>query len=372
MLAAVSYRPPAKGNPSDRRKRAGGSTGATGVRLFAHAVPGIGRLLGDELDRIDGVKVQDSGFDGRSDVVLFTATHPKAVVDTPALRLAEDLFVEVGRTLRSEGDRAPWIARRLWKPARAQRALADLAGVRGSVRDRATFRVVARVLQERSFVRTELRRHFSDAVQHTQARWRFSDPADVEVWVLEYQQGRFVAGLRASDVQMRQHGGRVAERSGALRPTVASAMVRLAGEPGLELLDPCCGSGTILEEAAELGWKPVGRDIDPDAVALAARNVSRAAVAEGDARRLDLADGSVDAVVSNLPFGRQFGVDGDMNDWLRSVLDEMVRVTRPGGTVVLLAPAIPRSALPAGLRASRSVPVRVLGTKATIWVYDRR
>jgi hypothetical protein len=49
--------------------------------------------------------------------------------------------------------------------------------------------------------------------------------------VSDYQQGRIVAGLRLTSIHMRQHGGREAERRGALRPTVAAAMVMLAGEP---------------------------------------------------------------------------------------------------------------------------------------------
>jgi 23S rRNA G2445 N2-methylase RlmL len=68
------------------------------------------------------------------------------------------------------------------------------------------------------------------------------------VWVVEYQPGKIVAGLRVSDLRMRQHEGRDIERSGALRPTVAAAMVHLAGKPDGILLDPC-GSGTILAEA---------------------------------------------------------------------------------------------------------------------------
>ncbi|HLB76798.1 MAG TPA: hypothetical protein VJO72_07170, partial [Candidatus Dormibacteraeota bacterium] len=59
----------------------------------------------------------------------------------------------------------------------------------------------------------------------------------IEVWISEYLPGRFVAGLRLSDVKMRQHEGRLVEREGALRPTVASAMVRLAGDGAGLLLD---------------------------------------------------------------------------------------------------------------------------------------
>ncbi|MGH8776651.1 MAG: TfoX/Sxy family protein [Jiangellaceae bacterium] len=112
---------------------------------------------------------------------------------------------------------------------------------------------------------------------------------------------------------MRQHGRREAERAGALRPTVAAAMIGLAGELSGTLLDPCCGSGTILAEATAAGWSAAGRDIDPEAVETSRLNAAIAAVDVGDARQLDLRDGSVSVCVSNLPFGRQYDVQGDMD-----------------------------------------------------------
>jgi tRNA G10 N-methylase Trm11 len=333
-------------------------------------VPGLGQLVSRELGRVPGIVVRDSGFDGRSDVVLFeTARESRsAVVD---LGLAEDVFVEVGRTLRAEGDRSGWIAGRLWRPERVQRALSVWAEEVRPLARTMTFRVIARVLQERSFLRTDLRRQLTRAIQLDRPRWRVEDPAQIEVWVSEYAQGRFVAGLRLSDERMRQHDGRVVERAGALRPTVARAMVLCAGEPGGMALDPCCGSGTILRELLAAGWAARGLDIDPDAVEAARRNAPDAEVRVGDARSLELADQSVGACVSNLPFGQQYSVQGDMHPWLRSVLGEMARVTRPGGRVILLVPQLPRAVVPGSLRQRDRFRIRLLGTATTVWVFDR-
>ena len=183
------------------------------TRMFVTAVPGLGLLVGRELGRLPGIVVRDSGFDGRSDVVLFETTRASrsAIID---LGLAEDLFVEVGRTLRAEGDRSGWIAGRLWRPERVQRALSVWAEEVRPLAGTMTFRVIARVLQERSFLRTDLRRQLTRAIQRDRPRWRVEDPAQIEVWVSEYAQGRFVAGLRLSDERMRQHNGRVAGARG--------------------------------------------------------------------------------------------------------------------------------------------------------------
>jgi tRNA G10 N-methylase Trm11 len=339
--------------------------------MIAFAVPGLASLLAEELRSLAGVRVEDTGWDGRADVLLFTA-EPAALRQVPSIKLAEDIFVEVGRTLRSEGDRAQWIAGRLWRPERARRALTARAQLIGPAREQATFRVIARVLQERSFLRTDLRRYLADMIQRRQPKWRFADPSDIEVWAVEYQPGKIVAGLRVSNMRMRQHDGRNIERSGALRPTVATAMVQLAGKPDGVLLDPCCGSGTILVEATGAGWQAEGVDIDLDAVRKASMNAPGIPVRLGDVRHLALDDGSIHACVSNLPFGKQYVVQQDMHEWLRAALYEMTRVTRPGGRMILLSPNIPRDSTPSNLKLTKRIPIRILGTKTTIWAYERR
>ncbi|MGH3320259.1 MAG: TRM11 family SAM-dependent methyltransferase [Streptosporangiaceae bacterium] len=338
--------------------------------MLATVVPGLAPLVSGELGSHPAITVTGTGFDGRSDVVLFDVGrgHQEQV---SKLRTVEDLFVEVGRTLRADGDRAHWIAGRIWRPRRVQCALSVWAEEVRPLSASMTFRVIARVLQERSFLRTELRRQVERAVTNDRPKWRVADPSQIEIWVSEYVRGRLIAGIRLTDARMRQHKGRQVERPGALRPTVAAMMVALAGETNGALLDPCCGSGTILGEALAAGWRAAGRDIDPEAVEISRANVPGAEVEVGDARDIALRNASVAACVSNLPFGKQFTVQEDAVTWLEEVLAGMARVTRPGGRIVLLRPEIPRTTVPRELRLRDRHRLRLLGTKTTLWVFER-
>ena len=84
----------------------------------------------------------------------------------------------------------------------------------------------------------------------------------------------------------------------------------------------------------------------------------------GDARELLLTDASMTACVSELPSGP---VPGGWQDWAAAVLGEISRVTASGGSVVLLAPELPRAD---ALRLRKQVPVRLPGGRS-IWAFRR-
>ncbi|XP_053878712.1 THUMP domain-containing protein 2 isoform X2 [Malaclemys terrapin pileata] len=102
-------------------------------------------------------------------------------------------------------------------------------------------------------------------------------------------------------------------QTAGLRSTVAWAMASLAEiSAGAFVLDPMCGLGTILLEAAK-EW-PVS---------------STVIIA------LPLPSESVDVVISDIPFGKKFKITKDIK-LLPNILREMERVLHVGGTVVLL------------------------------------
>ena len=138
----------------------------------------------------------------------------------------------------------------------------------------------------------------------------------------------------------------------SLKTNLAYVMLRLAGiKEGDLLVDPFCGSGTILLEALEVTSKKArvaGFDVSRRAATGAAEN----AVAEGygpdicsfhccDARaiRKHVADEAADAVITNLPWGVQTGHNQSVTD-LQQTYEAVLRscwyCLKPGGRVVML------------------------------------
>jgi 23S rRNA G2445 N2-methylase RlmL len=343
------------------------------TRLFAACVPGLGRMLRRQLDGVDGIEVTGTGFDGLSDIVFFEADRAGRA-DARASRLAEDVFAEIGRASRAAGSGAAAVASMAWQPDAVQRALSVWADEVRPLAASMTFRVIAHVLSDARFRRTDLRRALADLIARDKPRWRFADPGQLQISISEFHDGQYVIGLRLSHSDTRQYVPREADRQSMLPPTLAAAMVDLAGSPGRvgrTLLDPCCGAGTVLAEALAVGWAAEGTDIDAAAVEAAARNAPGATVQLGDARELLLPDDYVAACVSSLPSGRELRRPAGWQDWVAAALAEMSRVTRTGGSVVLLAPELPRPAIPGVLRLRRQVPIRLTGAGATIWVFRR-
>jgi modification methylase len=108
---------------------------------------------------------------------------------------------------------------------------------------------------------------------------------------------------------------------GKMLPELARRLVAEYCPPGGLVVDPMCGIGTTLVEAAALGRRAVGVELEPRWAQLARTNLDhalpadQAAVAEvrvGDARRLpelleDLA-GRVDLVVTSPPYACEAGM----------------------------------------------------------------
>lgn len=121
----------------------------------------------------------------------------------------------------------------------------------------------------------------------------------------------------------------VAEHIADALPQAALAQVDVAGA---RLLDVATGSGNLALDAAGAGATVTGIDLVPELIDVARRRAQAAGLdvewLVGDAEALPLPDDAYDVTTSVV--GVQFAPRS------RVVADELIRVTRPGGTIVLV------------------------------------
>ena len=91
----------------------------------------------------------------------------------------------------------------------------------------------------------------------------------------------------------------------AMHPKLARAMINLTGIKSGFILDPFCGSGGIMIEAALMGMQPIGFDIDENMVARAKVNLDHFNIKgyelkQNDATRFRR---NIDYAVTDLPYG---------------------------------------------------------------------
>ncbi|VTU00031.1 rna methylase : RNA methylase OS=uncultured planctomycete GN=HGMM_F22C11C22 PE=4 SV=1: UPF0020 [Gemmataceae bacterium] len=259
--------------------------------------------------------------------------------------------------------------------------------VRPKTKGRPTYHIVCQMQGEHGFRRADARAAFiaglGGKIPHG---WQYSNEnAWLEIWLTIYSKTA-VCGVRLSDRTMRHRTYKLDHVAASLRPTVAAAMVRFAGiGPGMTILDPMCGAGTILAEALHVAnqrskagrIRVIGGDIDPNAVFVTSQNLEKlgqADLARWDARALPLESNSVDRIISNPPFGKQLSSLEQVMPLYEATAAEWDRVLRPGGRAVLLAmeqEGLKRILLEKGWSPARSLRVRLLGQLCVMSVWNK-
>ncbi len=112
---------------------------------------------------------------------------------------------------------------------------------------------------------------------------------------------------------------RPANHPTSLAPKLARAMLNLAG-PAETILDPFCGSGGILLEGCLAGREMTGTDLDERQIRRAEENLAHygcaATLSVADARKCGSL-GRFDAIVTDLPYGKNSKLDGEKETFER-------------------------------------------------------
>ena len=171
------------------------------------------------------------------------------------------------------------------------------------------------------------------------------------------------------------------QRPVSLPPRLARAAANLARvRPGDRVIDPFCGTGALLLEAALLGAKCSGVDRDARMARGALRNFAHLGQTAESVRIGDAAEAFApadaalwDAVLTDPPYGRQSGSGGeDPYELVRRCLPAWTPFVRPGGVAVVVAPGGPPS-LEVGWHEIARLPDRVHRSLTREFrVYERR
>jgi len=158
-----------------------------------------------------------------------------------------------------------------------------------------------------------------------------ADPDATRVWLAPTFEADTRFAYRVSDV------------GASINPVVGACLARLVrrGDRSV-VVDPTCGSGTLLIERALLdsGTMLSGIDISPTAIRAATGNViaaglaARIAVREGDGGDAAAWPPRCDEVLANLPFGMRTE-DRNLDGLYRRIVGNIARTLNPGGRALL-------------------------------------
>ncbi|CAN5143479.1 methyltransferase domain-containing protein [soil metagenome] len=349
--------------------------------LYAHVQPGLEPVAADEVTRDLGGEVKKTV---RGSVIFRAAPideeilHVRTMEDVFLLAWGSDSLAYKAADLKLI---TQWTAKTKWD------ALFKIhAAVRPKPKGKPTYHIVTQMQGEHGYRRVDAKDALKEGLKgKIPAHWvPVDEDAYLEIW-LTIQGQTATCGVRLTDRTMRHRTYKTDHIEASLRPTVAAAMVRLAGAaPGMIVLDPFCGAGTILAEQCELARqrragevRVIGIDLDPQALYCTGENLRKLGKPEllrADARKLPLATGCVDRIISNPPFGEKILTPVDISPLYKAAAWEWNRVLKPGGRAVLLVAEIDvlRDALkPYPWACTRQLKVRVLGQQAVLSVWNR-
>jgi putative N6-adenine-specific DNA methylase/tRNA (guanine6-N2)-methyltransferase len=210
-----------------------------------------------------------------------------------------------------------------------------------------TFRVTTVRQGDHDFTSIDVQREAGAALEAHYGTAVDLEEYDVEVRV-DVHDNRCLVSVQHTHEALSRRQARLFQPRAALKPNVAYALLRLAHleAPPDAVLDPFCGSGTILWEAGAL-WPEAhlwGNDWNEETLEGARENADAQGLAdrvtffENDVWYLaeTLGDRRADLLVTNPPFGVRLASSMDFRPFYRRVLQQAAEVLRPDGRVVLL------------------------------------
>jgi len=161
-------------------------------------------------------------------------------------------------------------------------------------------------------------------------------------------ENHFIFGQKFTEISHKGFNSRMPSKRpffhpSALSPKLARCMVNLArAKPGVILLDPFCGTGSILMEAKLIGCRALGSDVKPGMVRGSLRNlkyfnIPRIDLLTADARKLPFF--RVDCITTDPPYSRSSSTFGlSVENLVSAFLSNVIDILPKGGFVSISFP----------------------------------
>jgi tRNA (guanine6-N2)-methyltransferase len=341
------------------------------IDIFAVTNRGLEVISADEMAHLRGLQVNHIGY--RHIIARYTG-H---VANLLALRTVDDLFIHLAEW-NGIGQHRSALA--LFEQLSTTLDLWQAVNVRSQIRPLSaapTFSVSANFVGKRNYSADEIKIAVAQGIEAISG-WQYqADDRESELNIrlfIEHEEA--LVGMRLGASPLYKRAYKQEHVPGSLKPSVAASLLHLAQLSADHiLLDPCCGAGTILIEAARVGAQSHGGDIDEMAVVATEKNASAASVEldvqQWDARSLPLEDASVDRIVTNLPWGRQVEIEKPLWQLYRDACAEMERVLADNGRIVVLT-NVPQIVLFSELKIEKQFAISLFGQQPTVLITESK
>jgi len=202
-----------------------------------------------------------------------------------------------------------------------------------------TFSVTVSIIGKRKFTQDFLKRIIVKALKNKNLIFKNKGKPDLDFSIIIENETVFF-GLRLFKEPLHKRDYKKHSLPASLKSNIAYSMLELANVTKKEIvLDPMCGIGTIPIEAAFMGAKPIGFDINSKSIHLAKKNAKKAnkeiKFEQRNALNTKLFPNSIDKIVSNLPFGKQTSLVSK-ETFFKRFLKEASRILKKHGVCVFL------------------------------------
>jgi tRNA G10 N-methylase Trm11 len=310
-----------------------------GLLCFA----GLGNLAIKELSICNAEDIKKYNLPNY-DLIIFSIPDNTKVEYLNKLGIAEDIFYMINREFKINSKKDLHILRRSISKEQIFEGINiknQLNPKNKRINNVSIFSFVKQD-KDRDIHRKEIAEVLIQGVLNHFPKWKVKDPASIELWGF-YLNESLYTGLRLSTDKMRYHNKTPSMREGTLRPTIAYAMIYAASPKDNEIIvDPMCGSGTIISEGIlyNNNAKYIGGDRDPKAISIAKSRIdyhkNNVELQIWDAKKLPFKEKEIDLIVTNLPYGKQFSSESRNHKLYDELLNHWNSLLKESGKMLLL------------------------------------